>query len=328
MNDMISVIIPAYNCGPWLPRCLDSLLAQTYRNLEILVVDDGSQDETWQVLQAYSKRFSSQIRAIRQENSGVTAARLKGVSLAGGDWIGFVDADDWIEPQMYDRLLANALQFEADISHCGHQMVYQDRTTRYYYNTGVLRVQDRKTGIRDLLEEKLVEPGLCNKLYRKSLFLGLEEKVPRQIRNNEDLLMNYYLFSKAGKAIFEDICPYHYMIREKSASQGKLNAHRIYDPIQVHEIILSQCEEEWKADARRSLVQAQLFAYAQLCRGMEEEYAKDRAKVRGMVRQQLPYRSMLPLKNRVMVWVVSYMPWVFHLVYGVYFSVKNRRRKG
>lgn len=327
MSALISVIVPAYNCGPWLPRCLDSLLAQSYPDLEILVVDDGSQDETWQILRDYSKRFS-RIQAIHQENSGVTAARLKGVSLASGDWIGFVDADDWIEPQMYERLLSNALQYEADISHCGHQMVYQDKTTRYYYNTGVLRIQDRNTGIRDLLEETLVEPGLCNKLYRKSLFRGLGEKIPREIRNNEDLLMNYYLFSKAEKSIFEDVCPYHYMIRESSASRGRLNAHIIYDPIHVHEIIISHCEEEWKDDARRSLVQAELFAYAQLCRGMKKEYANDREKVRAMLGNQLPYWTVLPLKKAVMVWVVTYMPWVFHLVYGVYYFLKKGPRKG
>lgn len=322
MNALISVIVPAYNCGPWLPRCLDSLLAQTYTELEILAVDDGSQDETWQILLDYAKR-SSRIQAIHQKNSGVTAARLKGVSLASGDWIGFVDADDWIEPQMYEMLLSNALQYEADIAHCGHQMVYQDKATRYYYNTGVLRIQDRNMGIRDLLEETLVEPGLCNKLYRRSLFCGLGEKMPREIRNNEDLLMNYYLFSKAEKAIFEDICPYHYMIRESSASRGQLDAHKIYDPIQVHEIILSQCEEEWKVDARRSLAQAELFSYAQLCRGMKKDHARDRKKVRAILRQQLAHLPMLTWKQAVMVWVVSFVPWVFHLVYGVYYRLKN-----
>lgn len=320
--EKITVIVPVYNCAPWLPRCLDSLLAQTYPNLEIIAVDDGSQDETWQVLQDYTKEHS-RIQAIHQENSGVTAARLRGVAQATGDWIGFIDGDDWIEPDMYARLLCNAKTYDADISHCGHRMDYPDGTVDYYYDTGAIRPQDRTLGLRDLLEETLVEPGLCNKLYRRHLFQGLVEKMPTQIRNNEDLLMNYFLFSQAERSIFEDICPYHYMMRENSASRSRLNQHRIYDPIQVHEIILNQCDDGLKVDARRSLVQATLFSYAQLCRGMEKAYAQDRKKVRAMIRQQLEYLPMLPLKNAVMIWVVSYVPWVFHLVYGVYYRLKK-----
>lgn len=327
MDDKISVIVPTYNNAPWLSRCLESIRNQTYRNLEILVVDDGSQDETWKILQEFSKS-DSRIIPIHQENGGVTSARLRGVALATGDWIGFIDGDDWIEPQMYEKLLHNAKTYKADISHCGHRMDYPDGTSRFYYNTEILRPQDRILGLRDLLEERLVEPGLCNKLYRESLFQGLHEIMPMQIRNNEDFLMNYFLFNRANQSIFEDICPYHYCIRGGSASQGKLNEHRIYDPIRVRKMILEQCDESLRPDAQRALVQTALFAYAQLCRGMEKEYAQDRKKVRDILRQQLSYRAMLPMKNAVMVWVVAYMPWVFHLVYGVYYFLKNRPGKG
>ena len=93
-------------------------------------------------------------------------------------------------------------------------------------------------GMVDALEERLIEPGLCSKLYRKELFCGLEEKMDLSIRNNEDMLMNYYLFSKANQSVYEDVCPYHYMIRSDSASHRKLSEHRIYDPVRVRELIL------------------------------------------------------------------------------------------
>ena len=118
MNGKLSVIVPAYNNALWLPRCLDSILSQTYSDLEVLVVDDGSKDNTPEVLREYEAR-DSRIRGIRKENGGVTSARLRGLAEATGDWIGFVDADDEIEPQMYGRLMENARKYHADISHCG-----------------------------------------------------------------------------------------------------------------------------------------------------------------------------------------------------------------
>ena len=116
-GETISVIIPAYNVAPWLPRCLDSVLAQTYSKLEIIVVDDGSADNTRQVMEDYAAR-DGRIRPIFKENGGVTSARLAGVAAATGEWVGFADGDDAIDPDMYRHLLENAHAYGADISHC------------------------------------------------------------------------------------------------------------------------------------------------------------------------------------------------------------------
>ena len=124
MEPKISVIVPAYNNAPWLPNTLDSILAQTYKNLEVIVVDDGSSDDTPAVLRCYEEK-DSRIRIIRKTNGGVTSARLLGVAESTGDWIGFVDGDDYIEPQMYARLMENAVTYRADISHCGQRGLQQ-----------------------------------------------------------------------------------------------------------------------------------------------------------------------------------------------------------
>lgn len=321
--EKISVIVPTYNNAAYLPRCLESLMNQTYTDLEIIVVDDGSADNTPEVLRQFV-REDRRIRAIRKENGGVTSARLRGVAESTGAWITFVDGDDWIDPDMYMRLMNNALHYGADISHCGQRMEYPDGRVVFYYNSGVCRQQDTLMGLRDLLEEKLVEPGLCNKLYRRTLFEGLEDWMAPDIRNNEDLLMNYYLFRKSNQSVFEDFCPYHYMIREGSASRRKMNEHTIYDPIRVKEIILKECGPELEADTRRAMAATSLFAYAQLCRGMEKEYAQDRKKVRGILRRQLPDLALLSKKNALMVLIVSYVPFVFHLVYGIYYRFLKR----
>ena len=149
MQNKISVIIPVYNLEKYLARTLDSVLAQTYKNLEIILVNDGSADESPAIMEYYAS-LDSRIKTIHKENGGVTSARLSGVGAATGDWIGFVDGDDLIEPEMFERLIKNALHYQADISHCGYQMVFPSRVD-YYYNTAKLVEQDHTTGLRDLI---------------------------------------------------------------------------------------------------------------------------------------------------------------------------------
>ena len=263
MADLISVIVPAYNNAPWLPRCLDSILAQTHEDLEIIVVNDGSTDATASVLDDYAAKHD-RIKAIHKENGGVTSARLRGVAEAKGDWIGFIDGDDEIEPQMYTHLLENAYKYNVDISHCGYTHILPNGKQIYHHNTGVVRMQDPVMAIRDLLRADQIEPGLCNKLYKQELFQNLEVQMDLSIRNNEDMLMNFYLFSNAKKAVWEDVCPYHYIARDGSASRGRMNEHKIYDPIRVRQIIFEQCPQELKDDALRAKISMCLYSYALL----------------------------------------------------------------
>ncbi|HJA32854.1 MAG TPA: glycosyltransferase [Candidatus Mediterraneibacter merdigallinarum] len=246
MKEKISIIIPAYNICDYIEKCLDSVCAQTYRNIEIIVVDDGSTDGTADIIDRYADNKDCRVRAIHQKNSGVTSARLKGVKEAGGEFIGFVDGDDYIEPDMYESLYEKAIEYNADISHCGYQMVFPNGRIDYYYNTGSIKVQDNETGVRDLLTGNFVEPGLWNKLYRKTLFLSFFSKVKMDysIKINEDLLMNYYLFREAKKAVFVDMCPYHYLLRKNSAATSDLNVYKIYDPIKVTKKILLELNSE------------------------------------------------------------------------------------
>ena len=311
MDNRISVIVPAYNAAPWLSESIDSLLAQTCKNMEILVVDDGSTDNTPQVLAGYGDR----IRVIRQKNAGVTAARLAGVSAAAGDWIGFLDADDVAEPQMYGRLLENALRYGGDISHCGFQEDYEDGRTVCPHNTGAIRQQDRLTALKELLEEAEIEPALYTKLFRRELFEGLERKMDRSIRNNEDMLMNYFLFQKAEKAVYEDVSPYHYRIRQGSASRRKPNEHLLYDPIRVRQIILADCGEELREDAVRALVRMCLVSFRAVSVENRQEYREDQQKLTEMLRQMREYLPLLSKKNALQLRLVCAWPGAYRSLY-------------
>lgn len=316
-SEKISVIIPAYNIAPWLGRCLNSLLNQTHKNLEIIVVNDGSKDNTGAVLDEYAALFPI-IRAIHKENGGVTSARLRGVEEATGDWIGFIDGDDTIEPEMYAHLLKNALDHGAQISHCGHRVIFPDGRVDHVHNTGELRHQDRITALKDLLDGGLVESGLCTKLYRRELFEGLDAWMDRSIKNNEDLLMNYYLFEKAESAVFEDFCPYHYILRTGSASFRAFHEHSLFDPIRVRQKILRSCEESMQEAARIALLRNLLFIYGQLALNPDEEYDDYRTKVRLLLLEQKGYFSLLSKRNKILAHMVCRAPWMFRLAYGAY----------
>lgn len=242
-TEMISVIVPVYNIREYISTCLDSLLSQTYNEIEIICVDDGSFDGSAEVLDSYSKEHTK-IRVIHKRNGGVTSARLTGVVAASGEWIGFVDGDDFIEPDTYRRLMINARKYKAEISHCGYQMVFSDRVD-YYYNTGTLRVQNNREAVKDLLSEK-IEPGVWNKLYQRKLFNRLidEAIIDTSIKYNEDYLMNFYLFQQAQISVFEDFCPYHYRIRVGSAAMSQINRYKFLDPIKVRKTLLKETKED------------------------------------------------------------------------------------
>lgn len=315
MNDKISIIIPAYNIQNYLGGTLDSVLAQTYENLEIIVVNDGSKDNTGKILDDYAVR-DSRLKAIHQENGGVTSARLRGVEEASGAYIGFVDGDDYIEPQMYMRLIENAKEFDADISHCGYQMVFPSGRIDYYYNTGSFVHQEGKQGCTDLLNGSFVEPGLVNKLYRRELFAGLDSWIDKRIKINEDLLMNFYLFRQAKKSIFEDVCPYHYVLRQGSAATAQLNAHKLKDPLSVLHILQKETTDipEWNRIIERRLIYQLVNSVTIQLGNQRELIAPFRQEARRELRQRLWYTltgSSCDQKLKIMalwaaIWPASY----------------------
>ena len=318
MADLISVIVPVYNVAAELPRCLDSIIRQNYSDIEIIAVDDGSSDNSGQILDQYAEQHPG-IRVLHKENGGVTSARLCGVKEASGEWIGFVDGDDEIEPDMYARLLDNAMKYHAEISHCGYQMCFPDGRVNYFHNTGLLEQQDKITALKELLSGERIEPGLWNKLFHKTLFHRLfhGDKIPTDIKINEDLLMNYFLFSVAEQTVFEDWCPYHYIVRDTSASRAKLNDHKIYDPIRVKEIIRKTAKAEFYDDALRAYVNTSINIYHTLL-GAGKEYKQDQQKIRRLLKQERISFTLLGKKRRLMAQLIVAVPQVYRPIYWLY----------
>lgn len=325
----ISIVVPVYNLEKYIERCVESILSQTYTNLEILIVDDGSIDNSYQIIKQLAEH-DNRVVLISKENGGVTSARLSGIEKATGEWIGFVDGDDEIEEDMFEILLNNAITHNADISHCGYQMIFSDNRINYFYNTGIFIKQNKVTGLKDLLDGSQVEPGLCNKIFRKTLFKSLlqSEVMNTDIKINEDLLMNYILFAQSKLSVYEDVCKYHYIVRENSASRVKLNEHKIFDPIRVKKIIMDVSDRELLQSAQKAYLSTCINVYNGLVLENRNEYVAEKKQVRKLIMGRKGWISFLSKKQQLLAKLICNVPVLYPIIYGMYAKIllKNKYR--
>ena len=208
---MISVIIPVYNVEPYLRKCLDSVVNQTYKDLEILIIDDGSTDGSGAICDEYGN-IDSRIRVFHTENKGLSCARNLGLDESKGDWIGFVDSDDLIEPDMYEVLLEKAEETGADVVECGVFKEYSDRTEGH---NRTRKVFSRTEAIRALVNRELSNSA-WNKLWSNSCYSGIRFPEGRIF---EDVATTYRVFDDVGCVSSISECKYHYLQREGSLSK-------------------------------------------------------------------------------------------------------------
>lgn len=186
---MISVIVPVYNVEPYVRKCLDSIINQTYRDLEILVVDDGSTDRSGEICDEYVKQ-DERVQVFHTENKGLSAARNLGLDKATGEWIGFVDSDDWIEPDMYEKLLRRAEETGTDIVECGGCTDYMTKSIRRPAFQGTANGAE---ALEALIRNE-IWTQVWNKIWSHHLFAGI--RFPEG-RSFEDVATTYKLIQDA-----------------------------------------------------------------------------------------------------------------------------------
>ena len=321
MNELISVIVPAYNVAPYLPNCLDSLLAQTYSNMEIIVIDDGSTDNTAEIIDQYASK-DQRIRVIHQNNEGLVKVRDKGISVSKGEFVGFVDGDDEIEPDMYERLLNNALLYKTDISQCGILTIFYDGREVPLHGTGVTKVFSQEEGLRELLDGTYMEPSLCNKLYKSDILKN--SCLDETIINNEDLLRNFVLFSRAESSVFEDFCGYHYKIRKISMSNSPHRIDVANHIIAARKQILNRAPKEVYKQALNSYLIAVINAYDYLIKNKSAEAAKYKDLYKDDLRALRPDLKILSGKQQVRIYMILYFPHLYSVIIQIH---KFRRDK-
>ena len=223
-NIKVSVIVPVYNAEKYLKRCVDSLLAQTYSNIEIILVNDGSTDSSPMICDEY--KSDNRVVVIHQENKGLAAARNKGLKNATGDYIGFVDADDFVKEDMFEVLLSTAVDNDCDMVNCGHFEVEEDGTvlrectdTHGFTPNELVPQDDLVNRIKEILNDNLLW-FLWRNLY-KTEFLNKYNITYCEEDVVEDSLFNLDCLLNNPRIVFIDIPLYYYVMSDNSLTRSK-----------------------------------------------------------------------------------------------------------
>lgn len=220
---MITVIIPVYNVEKYLTKCVDSVLNQTCRDLEVILVDDGSPDDCPALCDAYGKK-DPRVRVIHRDNGGLSAARNTGLSAARGSFIGFVDSDDWVAPDMYERLLAALLEHDADIAVCNFSSVDERKGTARTAGASQKTVLEHGDATRFLLEDDVLQNYVWNKLYDARLWTDVRFPAGQTF---EDINTTYKVFEKARRCVLLPDVGYYYLVRRTGIVQSRSIRNKI-----------------------------------------------------------------------------------------------------
>ncbi len=222
-QDLISVIIPIYKVENWLDRCIESVVCQTYSNLEIILVDDESPDSCPDICDVWKKK-DSRIKVIHKKNGGLSDARNTGLDVSSGSFIGFIDSDDWIAPEMYERLIHAIKRDHSDISACSVKMVWEDNTPSRMLTQQYNCILSKKEAQIALLEESKLKQPVWYKLYRKSTI----ENIPFEIgKYHEDVFWSYQAIGNARCVSVIDYVGYYYWQRCGSIMAEKYSLKRL-----------------------------------------------------------------------------------------------------
>lgn len=246
-TETISIILPIYNVEPYIKQCLCSLIAQTYKNLEIILVNDGSTDSSLEICRAYAK-IDPRIMIINKQNEGVAIARNIGMEKASGTYIAFVDPDDWIEPEMYDALLKQLKKWEAPVCLCNFYKDYKKKSQAKLFEF------DKEVLVGDEIIEYLINDmiGVADLLPKYTMIMGsvwrglylrqfLKENqltfIPK-VSIMEDLIFMIKVLLKCEKVAIDSGVWYHYVQHSDS------NLHSYNEQLWEHQLIVYQHLEQ------------------------------------------------------------------------------------
>lgn len=234
---MLSVIVPIYNVRPYLRQCIESICDQSYRDLEIILVDDGSCDGSAEICDQY-QTMDDRIVVLHKENEGLVKARKSGLRISQGEYIAYVDGDDWIEPEMLERLYSTMTENNVDIVMCGHYIDTGSISKEAYHN-----VPDGYYGKKQLIEKIYPEmivgraffdwkiyPALWDKLFKRESIMPYQMEVDERLKMGEDAACTYPALLNAGSIYILHECLYHY--RQTTVSMVKNIQDRVKEKMQ------------------------------------------------------------------------------------------------
>jgi len=222
MESLLSVIIPVYNVELYLRKCLDSIIGQTYNNMEIIIVDDGSNDASGSICEEYKSK-DERIKVLHKDNGGQGSARNRALDICKGNYISFIDSDDYINRNMFEEMIQEIKNNGCDIAICGMS-----------YDNGIKITNDENTRLKkyftkyELMKAYLsgteIKTVLCNKIYKSELFIGI--RFP-EIRAREDVYVMHEILGNCNNAIYIGECFYTQLIRANSTEQTSFKKDKL-----------------------------------------------------------------------------------------------------
>ena len=222
-KDMISVIVPVYKVEAYLDKCVQSIVDQTYKNLEIILVDDGSPDRCGELCDAWAAK-DGRIRVVHKKNGGLSDARNAGMAIATGEYMGFIDSDDYIAPDMYRLLLERLTADDSDIAACGVEMIFEDGMPPRMLTPAGCHVLDNGRAIEAVVREGLLLEPVWYKLYKTDLIRDISFAVGKC---HEDVFWSWQAVARAKKVSIFDAPCYYYLQRSGSIMGEKFSEKRL-----------------------------------------------------------------------------------------------------
>ena len=323
----ISVIVPVYNVEKYLEKCINSIINQTYKKLEIILIDDASSDDSWKVCEQIARK-DKRIKIYRNEkNLGTSKTRSIGIQKSTGELIGFVDSDDTIDIDMFEILVNNLEKYDADISACKGKDILLDGEIRgEVTNNDIVIYKGEEILVNFLGSEKDISIGMCDKIFKKSIIdnISIDEK----IKINEDKLFSYYAIKKCKIYVQQNISKYNYYIRKNSISNSA-NFTDYNDIIKVSKIIEKDIEqfgnqkqkESAKIDFQLTILSACRMAIT------KNEIKKNKKEYKKLVKEfqasNINYKILKGKKRKIECFLLKNVPILYILSVKIY----NWRKK-
>lgn len=307
-QNCISVIIPVYNAEPFLAKCIDSLLAQTYPDMEILLIDDGSTDTSPTICDCYAAA-DARVRVIHQKNAGVGAARNAGLDAAKGAYIAFVDADDYVLPDYLETLQRDMIEQDVDIVYCNYRELYQGQPVN---RIGYRALEKRRIADRNIYYADMVDGKECYSiciwaaLYRRTL---LETIRFTSLPFGEDCVFNFEMLTRAKSVYLDTYIGYCYVRNDNSATMSAKKHDLRYcraDAIQTR-YRFEHLPADVPLETRQKLLQRYAWTvhYLAYALALSPDYRKLRSEYDPIIREHLRYiqSTGLPLTGALKLYI-------------------------
>lgn len=281
-HHLISIIIPVYNSNIHLRRCLDSVLSQSYENIEIILIDDGSTDTSPQICDEYSHKYDN-IKVFHIPNGGASLARKYGMEMAEGDYLAFVDSDDYIAPNYISAMYDALKRYDTKVSCCGVRIVYSNESIKFDKTFSSVILEKDELMTRFFNYEFWGLPGA---LYHRSVF---EDIVFPQATLSEDYLIKTQMFLKERRIALVESPLYVYEKHEGSLSNTKLSSRAFeeYENVKAVYDIIKKEEPKFGMLAQKNVVETCIKLMLMGCRAEKEQYSLQYSTIKAFLKEHI-----------------------------------------